>query len=70
MWYLNVSANMLTRIPISLRHLISLTDFHCEDNPLELPPAQVNYMCMYTITTVHMHAEVHVHVHVLLHVYV
>ncbi|XP_011403198.2 PREDICTED: leucine-rich repeat and calponin homology domain-containing protein 1-like [Amphimedon queenslandica] len=38
--FLDVSANMLTRLPPSLRYLNTLTVFHCQDNPLEWPPAQ------------------------------
>ena len=47
--HLNVSSNMLTRLPISLRHMNSLSVFHCENNPLEWPPAQVTsfmYVCV------------------------
>ena len=40
--FLDVSANMLTRLPPSLRYLTTLTVFHCQDNPLEWPPAQVH----------------------------
>lgn len=45
--FLNVSANMLTRLPPSLRHINTLTHFYCENNPLEWPPAQVSYYCYY-----------------------
>ena len=40
--YLNVSANMLTRLPLSLRHINTLNLLYCENNPLEWPPAQVS----------------------------
>lgn len=39
--HLDCSSNRLVRLPLNLREMVTLIEFHVEHNPLEIPPASV-----------------------------